>query len=89
MSFEFTVTPSQLRAALAEIEIAEKNGFNYCEAVFKLTSVGENLEDCAAKYSDLWERAHPTEAHLNWGRLQGVTRRNRFCGKTKKLVPFK
>jgi hypothetical protein len=87
MAAEFCVDATSLRAALAEIEAAEKNGFFSCLAVFRLDSAGPMLSDCRLRYSDLFERAHPSDGRLNWGRYQGVTRRNRF--KDGKLVPIK
>lgn len=81
---EFCIDAQQLRNALRDIEIAEKNGFNYCLAVFKLSHAGYMLSDCRADYSDLIERAHPTNGSLNWGRFQGVTRRFKF--KNGKLI---
>lgn len=87
MSMQLCIDATQLRAALKEIEAAEKNGFNHCLAVFKMESVGFMLHDCKARYSDLLERAHPTDGHLNWGRLQSVSKRHKF--KDGKLVPIK
>jgi hypothetical protein len=84
---EFVITPDELRRALAEIEAAEKNGFMYCETVFVLVSAGRNLNLCRAEYSDLWEKAHPLNGHLDWGRFQAVTRTNKF--KNGKLIPIK
>ena len=84
---EFCVNANELRKALAEVEAAEKNGFKFCLSVFKLTSAGTKLGDCIASYSDILEKAHPTDGHLNWGRFQSVTKRNKF--KNGKLVPLK
>lgn len=75
---EFCVDANQLRAALQEIERAERNGFHHCLAVFKFAAAGPMLDHNRAEYSDLFEKAHPTAGHLNWGRYQGVTRRHRF-----------
>lgn len=83
----FCISGDQLRKALADIEAAEKNGFLHCLAVFDITSAGRMMDQCRAEYSDLIERAHETDGNLNWGRFQGVTRRNRF--KDGKLVPIK
>ena len=82
----FVINAEQLRAALKDIEVAEKKGFKFCEAVFKLTEAGESLSDCKAKYSDLIEKAHPTNGNYNWGRFQNVTKKNKF--KRNKLVPI-
>jgi hypothetical protein len=84
---EFCINGEQLRKALAEIEAAEKNGFMFCLAVFKITQAGYMLSDTRADYSDLCERAHPTNENFDWGRFQGVSRRNKF--KNGKLVPIK
>lgn len=83
---EFCIDAAQLRAALAEIEAAEKNGFLHCLAVFKFSHAGYMLSDCRATYADLLERAHPTSASLNWGRFQGVSKRHTF--KDGELVPL-
>lgn len=83
----FCIDADELRAALKDIEAAEKNGFKHCLAVFKITSVGPMLSSNRASYSDLFERAHPTDGRLDWGRFQGVTRGNRFV--RGKLVALK
>lgn len=75
---EFVINATELRAALQEIEAAEANGFLHCQAVLRLVSTGRSLDQCVAVYSDLFEKAHPTDARLNWGRCQGVTKRNKF-----------
>lgn len=75
---ELCISADDLRKAIIDIEKAEANGFMHCLAVFKMTSAGRNLDECRAEYSDLSERAHPTDANFNWGRFQGVTRRNKF-----------
>lgn len=77
---EFCITAEQLRKALADIERAEKRGFQYCLAVFRMSSAGWSVSDNLAEYSDMLERAHPTDGALNWGRFQGVTRGFRFRG---------
>lgn len=84
---EFVIDAQNLRAALKEIEQAEANGFNYCLAVFKITSAGQSLDECRATYSDLYEKAHPTDGRLDWGRFQAVTKSNKFID--GKLVPIK
>lgn len=83
----FVINAQQLRAALQEIEVAESNGFMHCDAVFNLTQAGKNVSSCRAEYSDLIERAHPTDGHLNWGRFQNVTKHNKFVN--GKLIPLK
>jgi hypothetical protein len=83
----FCIDAAQLRRALVDIEAAEKNGFMHCLAVLNLTQAGPMLDDCRVEYSDLCERAHPTDGGFNWGRFQGVTRKNRFVN--GKLVPIK
>lgn len=82
----FCIDAEQLRSALKEIEAAERNGFNYCLAVFRFVSAGSSISENRAAYSDLMERAHPTDGNLDWGRFQGVSRRHRFKG--GKLVPI-
>ncbi len=84
---EFCIDAEQLRKALAEIEAAEKNGFMYCLAVFRFSQTGQMLDQNRAVYSDLCEKAHPTDGNLDWGRFQSVTKRNKFV--RGKLVPVK
>lgn len=84
---ELCIDATHLRAALAEIEQAEKHGFMHCLAVFKITSAGVMLDECRASYSDILERAHPTDPSKNWGRFQGVSKRYRY--KNGKLVKLK
>jgi len=87
MSMQFCVDAEQLRKALAAIEAAEKNGFMHCLAVMEMSSAGAMIDECRASYTDLLERAHPTNGHLNWGRFQRVSARNTF--KDGKLHPIK
>ena len=70
----------QLRKALADIEAAEKNGFMHCLAVFRLSSTGRMIDQNRMEYSDMIEKAHPTDGKLDWGRFQGVTKRHKFKG---------
>lgn len=81
----FIIPKDDLIAALAALEQAEKNGFKYCETIFELQHYEPNLERCYAKYSDLWERAHPTNGRLDWGRFQNITTKHKFV--KGKLVP--
>jgi hypothetical protein len=83
---DFCIDAAQLRAALADIEGAEANGFHHCLAVFTLMSAGPRLDRCRADYSDLLERAHPTDGSLDWGRFQQVSARFRF--EDGKLLPI-
>ncbi len=83
---DFCITAEQLRAALKDIEAAEANGFHHCLAVFRLPAAGPMLDQNRAEYSDLIEKAHPTDGSLDWGRGQDVTRRHRFEG--GRLVPI-
>lgn len=84
---DFCISSMELRRALEAMEAAEKNGFDYCLAVFKMSSAGPNLDQCRATYSDLIEKADPTDRNLDWGRFRGVSRRNKFVD--GKLVPIK
>ena len=87
---EFVINATQLRKALLDIENAEKNGFMYCEAVFEMVQVGRSISNNKAEYLDLFEKAHPTDGSLNWGRFQGVTKRNKFIdGKLVKIKDIK
>lgn len=83
---QFCIDAEQLRKALKDIEAAEANGFMYCLGVFDLTSLGAVLSDTRATYSDMSEKAHPTDGSLDWGRCQRVSHRYRFNGKG--LVPL-
>jgi hypothetical protein len=81
-----TVNAEQLRKALKEIERAEKNGFEYCLAVFHMTEYGRSISDCKIEFDDICEKAHPTDGSLDWGRGQNVTKRNKFIdGKLVKI----
>lgn len=82
---DFCIDATELRKALSQIEAAEANGFHHCLAVFRMSSVSRMLDGCRAEYSDLIEKAHPTNSAYNWGRFQGVSRANRFID--GKLVP--
>lgn len=82
----FCLDATALRAALADIEAAEANGFMHCLAVMQLSATGPMLSDVRATYSDMIERAHPTDGRFNWGRCQGVSKRFRFDGTW--LVPL-
>jgi len=75
---EFCINAKELRKALKDIEAAEGNGFDYCLSVFKMSKVGLSISDCIADYSDMIEKAHPSNGNLDWGRFQGVTMRNKF-----------
>lgn len=86
MAIEFCIRADELRVALAEIELAERNGFDHCLAIFQLKNAGRDIGECLAAYSDLSERAHPTNREYNWGRYQGVTKRHRF--ENGKLIPL-
>ena len=87
MTMQFCIDAEQLRKALADVERAERNGFKFCLAVFGMASAGPMLDQCRAVYSDLYEKAHPTDGKLDWGRFQGVTRRHKF--KRGKLVKIR
>ena len=84
----FCISADELRRALAAIEAAEKNGFMHCLAVFEMSTVGSMLSDCRATYSDLVERAHPTDRNFDYGRFQMVSQRFRFVSATGTLVPI-
>lgn len=84
---EFCINTDELRAAIKDIERAEKRGFKFCLAVFTLTSAGHSLGDNRASYSDLYEKAHPTDGRFDWGRFQCVSKYYKF--KNEKLIPIK
>ena len=90
MSMDFCIESGEIRKALAEIEAAEANGFMHCLAVFKIASAGPMLRNNRAKYSDLCEKAHPSDGNFDWGRSQNVTKRFRFKdGRLEPLEPTK
>lgn len=75
---EVCATKGQLLLALAKIEEAERSGFMHCEAMFKVSVIPARVDERKLYYSDLYEKAHPTDGHLNWGRWQDVTKRYWF-----------
>ena len=79
----FKTNAKELKKALKDIELAEKHGFMFCEAVFDLKQEDTSWE--VGTYSDLIEKAHPTDGSLNWGRGQSVSKRNYF--KNGKVIP--
>lgn len=83
------VSGDELRKALSDIEIAEKNGFEYCLSTFKVSGQPNsgNFVNEPIVYVDLFEKAHPTDPSFSWGRGQDVTKRNKFVD--GKLVPMK
>ena len=85
--FTVVANAKELRKALKDIEKAEANGFMHCQAVFHLKTYGQSIDKCVIEYDDLYEKAHPTNGSLNWGRGQRVTERNTF--EKGKLKPIK
>ena len=83
---ELCIDAAQLRKALADIEAAEVNGFAHCLAVLRFVSAGQTISDNRVEYSDLLERANPTDGRYNWGRFQRVSVRHKFAN--GKLVPI-
>lgn len=66
---EVCINAEQLRKALEQIEIAEKNGFEACLSIFTITKAGRCVSDCLAEHEGLILRAHPTDLSLDWGRI--------------------
>lgn len=83
---ELCISSLELRKALGDIEQAEENGFDYCLAVFKITSAGQMLDNCRAQYSDLIEKADPSDSKLDWGRFQNVSKKFKFVNGRLKPV---
>jgi len=86
MGLELCIDAAQLRRAMMDLEAAEANGFMHCLAVLRFASVGPMLSDNRLEYSDMIERAHPTDGRLDWGRFQRVSARHKFVG--GELVPL-
>lgn len=84
---DFCIEPDELRKALSEIEIAEKNGFKFCLSVFKFSQAGLMLDQNRSVYSDIIEKAHPVDGSLDWGRFQNVTKNNKFVD--GELIPIR
>lgn len=82
---ELTITGDELRRALSAVEAAEKQGFMHCLAVVHLISAGQGIHECSLSFSDIIERAHPTDGSKDWGRFQGISLKYKF--KDGKLVP--
>jgi hypothetical protein len=84
---QFCVTGEELRKALADIEIAERNGFPYSLAVFDVRVASSMLCDARGYHreGDVWAKAHPTSGRLDWGR-QGAHRSHRCVN--GKLLPL-
>ena len=77
---EVCITKEELRKALADLDAVAENGLTASTAVFTLISAGRNLEKCVMVYEDIIAKAHPTDPHLNWGRL------GKSCVKTYRVV---
>jgi hypothetical protein len=60
------ISGDELRKALAEVEKAEAAGFIASQAVFNLEMKNSVWGD--GTFSDVCEKAHPTNGALNWGR---------------------
>lgn len=69
------ISQTEIDKAVADIDEAERRGFMHCMAVFNR----------ANEYDGLWERAHPWDESLNWGRGQELTKRSFF--RDGKVVP--
>jgi len=67
-----TITEKELKKALKQINRAKKNGFHYCEGVFRGYAFDGGLVKLV--YSDLFEKAHPTDGNYNYGRGQSVSK---------------
>lgn len=80
---QIKINAEQLRRALKDIEEAEAAGFMHCLAVFNEQDINDYWRE--ATYSDLWTKAHPTDASLDWGRGGDMVKR--FVFKDGKAVP--
>lgn len=80
------ITEKEVKAMAKVFRNARKNGFNYCLAVLEFDGM-QNPHWLRLRYSDLWEKAHPTDGSLDWGRCQSIT--ERFTFRDGKLKPIK
>jgi hypothetical protein len=70
---EFYLTKEELQKALASLQAAEKRGFGFSEALFRVTCIkpdGEfSLKEITKFEDQIILKAHPTDASKNWGRI--------------------
>lgn len=63
----FILNKEQLTKALTALERAEKHGFTHSLACFKVDSLTKD-KHIALEYDSMWDKAHPTDGNLDWGR---------------------
>jgi hypothetical protein len=75
----FYVTRAELEKALAQLDIAAKNGFVESQAVFQLARTDKTDRFCRVVREDDSEftgevilRSHPTDKRKNWGRVSNA-----------------
>lgn len=79
------ITEKEIKAIAKVFREARKNGFEHCLAVLEFDGM-QTPHWLRLRYSDLWEKAHPTDSKYDWGRCQNITGRFRF--KNGKLIPL-
>lgn len=76
----FYVSREELEKALAELKIADDNGFTESQAVFQLARVDKTKPWSRVVHLDDSEftgevilRSHPTDPSKNWGRVSNAS----------------
>lgn len=78
----FFIDLSQAKKVVADLEAASERGFIYSLAVLEPVSIDKSLGGhiiLGYPRTDLWDRAHPTDGNLDWGR-QGASSNCRVLG---------
>jgi hypothetical protein len=79
------ISGDELRKALVEVEKAEAAGFVASQAVFNLTMKNGVWGD--GEFTDVCEKAHPTNGALNWGRDNFMVRQGFTFRDGRLLMP--
>lgn len=85
---DFKISEEELLKSLKELRIAKKNGFAFSEVVLHLSSYGDSIDDCTAKFDSLIIKAAKANGRFNWGRI-ACYKNYRFNKKLGKMVPIK
>lgn len=68
----FVISADEICKAADELRKAQERGFVASDATFRIAEVND-LGKCNLTFMDVWDKAHPTDGRLNWGR-QGVSK---------------